>query len=208
MGMNIKDQQVHAMAREWPERRGTGVMAADTATVPLEIIRVHWALVGWRRFGKGQHPAALSFGDCFSHGLAIALGAPLLFKGDDFAATDAHRASLAIADGWPLVSFASGGFRLIQAPELLIREAHHGTRHLQGQRPIPRIEQIHRSLIAIRIAAGGGHPLQGLERQWAQRSGVDAKRLQGAEQPLDRVGALRLLTQGQQQGHECLLGCL
>lgn len=83
---------LQAMAREWPERRSTGVMAADTTTVPLEIIHVHWALVGWRCFGKGQHPAALNFGDCFSYGLAMALGAPLLFNGDDFAATDVPQA--------------------------------------------------------------------------------------------------------------------
>jgi len=62
--------------------------AADITTVPLEVIHVHWALVGWRRFGKGQHRAALHFGDCFSYGLARALEAPLLFKGHDFAATD------------------------------------------------------------------------------------------------------------------------
>jgi hypothetical protein len=65
---------------------------------------------------------------------------------------------------------ASGGLRPSELPKLLIREAHHGPRHRQGQRPIPCIEQIHRSLIAIRIAAGGGHPLQGFQRQLAQRA--------------------------------------
>ena len=43
---------------------------------------------GWRLYGKGRHPAALNLGDCFSYGLAKALQAPLLFKGEDFAATD------------------------------------------------------------------------------------------------------------------------
>ena len=56
-------------------------------------------------------------------------------------------------------------------------EAHHSTRHLQGQRPIPCIEQIHRSLIAIRVAAGGGHPLQGFQRQWTQREAAMARSL-------------------------------
>ena len=46
------------------------------------------ALEGWRRYGKGCHPAALNFGDCFSYGLARSLQVPVLFKGDDFAATD------------------------------------------------------------------------------------------------------------------------
>ena len=67
--------------------------AANTP-VPMEVAHVHWALEGWRRFGKGRHPAALNLGDCFSYGLARALGAPLLFKGDDFAATDLPSALL------------------------------------------------------------------------------------------------------------------
>ena len=39
------------------------------------------------RFGKGRHPAALNFGDCFAYALARALAQPLLFKGDDFSKT-------------------------------------------------------------------------------------------------------------------------
>ena len=35
-------------------------------------------------YGKGHHPAALNFGDCFSYALATATGLPLLFKGNDF----------------------------------------------------------------------------------------------------------------------------
>ncbi len=66
--------------------------AAITA-VPLEELHVHWALEGWRRYGKGRHRAGLNLGDCFSYGLAKALGVPLLFQGTgsrgaDFAATD------------------------------------------------------------------------------------------------------------------------
>jgi len=61
---------------------------AAITTIPLETAHVYWALAGWRRYGKGRHPAALNFGDCFSYGLAKALEAPLLFQGADFAATD------------------------------------------------------------------------------------------------------------------------
>ena len=46
----------------------------------------------WRRFGKGNHRAALNFGDCFAYALAKATGEPLLFKGDDFAHTDIEAA--------------------------------------------------------------------------------------------------------------------
>ena len=43
----------------------------------------------FRRYGQGSgHPAALNFGDCFAHALAQERGAPLPFKGDDFAGTD------------------------------------------------------------------------------------------------------------------------
>jgi ribonuclease VapC len=42
----------------------------------------------WRRFGRGRHPAALNFGDCFSYALAVTAAQPLLCIGDDFAQTD------------------------------------------------------------------------------------------------------------------------
>ena len=42
----------------------------------------------WRRFGSGNHPAGLNFGDCFAYALAEATGEPLLFKGQDFELTD------------------------------------------------------------------------------------------------------------------------
>jgi ribonuclease VapC len=48
----------------------------------------HDALVAWRRFGKGNHPAALNLGDTFSYALARRLDVPLLFVGDDFTKTD------------------------------------------------------------------------------------------------------------------------
>ena len=56
--------------------------------VPVDIEQARLARRAWNRFGKGRHPAALNFGDCFSYALAAALGEPLLFKGDDFAQTD------------------------------------------------------------------------------------------------------------------------
>ncbi len=42
----------------------------------------------FNRYGKGRHPAALNFGDCFSYGLSKASGESLLFKGNDFSQTD------------------------------------------------------------------------------------------------------------------------
>ena len=46
----------------------------------------------WRRFGRGNHPAGLNFGDCFAYALAEATREPLLFKGRDFALTDIEAA--------------------------------------------------------------------------------------------------------------------
>ncbi len=46
------------------------------------------AIRAWRRFGKGRHPAALNFGDCFSYALAATHGVPLLCVGNDFKQTD------------------------------------------------------------------------------------------------------------------------
>ena len=60
--------------------------------VPFDQHHLHWALHGWRHYGKGRHRAALNLGDCFSYGLAMALDLPLLFKGDDFARTDVKAA--------------------------------------------------------------------------------------------------------------------
>ena len=46
----------------------------------------------WRRFGKGNHPVGLNFGDCFASALAEITGEPLLYKGNDFALTDVESA--------------------------------------------------------------------------------------------------------------------
>ena len=61
---------------------------AQIQVVPFNADHMHWALHGWRHFGKGRHKAALNLGDCFSYGLAKAMDAPLLFKGEDFQYTD------------------------------------------------------------------------------------------------------------------------
>jgi ribonuclease VapC len=61
---------------------------ADVHAVPVDAEQVELARSAWRRFGKGRHPAALNFGDCFAYALSAATGEPLLFKGEDFARTD------------------------------------------------------------------------------------------------------------------------
>ncbi len=60
--------------------------------VPVDARQVDLAFDGFRRFGKGRHPAALNFGDLFAYALARAMDEPLLFKGDDFNRTDVKAA--------------------------------------------------------------------------------------------------------------------
>ena len=55
---------------------------------PFTLDQAKIARQAYRDFGKGNHPAALNFGDCFSYALAKTLGQPLLYKGRDFAQTD------------------------------------------------------------------------------------------------------------------------
>ncbi len=65
---------------------------AEIESTPVTPEHVEAARRAWRRFGKGNHPAALNFGDCFAYALAKTTGEPLLFKGDDFAHTDIEAA--------------------------------------------------------------------------------------------------------------------
>src|SRR3954470_1016858 len=61
--------------------------------IPHDIHLAAFALEAFRRFGKGIDPKArLNFCDCAAYALAKTMNAPLLFKGDDFAATDVQRA--------------------------------------------------------------------------------------------------------------------
>lgn len=50
------------------------------------------ALDAFRRYGKGRHPAALNFGDCFAYACAKHHRVPLLCKGNDFVQTDIEMA--------------------------------------------------------------------------------------------------------------------
>jgi len=59
------------------------------ALEPVTADQLAHARNAYVAYGKGiGHPAQLNFGDCFSYALAKALGAPLLYKGGDFAKTD------------------------------------------------------------------------------------------------------------------------
>jgi ribonuclease VapC len=56
--------------------------------VAVDSEQAHMARRAFTRFGKGRHRSGLNYGDCFSYALAMVVGEPLLFKGDDFGHTD------------------------------------------------------------------------------------------------------------------------
>ncbi len=82
MSLNIKNEETCRLAGE----------LADLTGETMTVEQAYAARRPWRRYGKGNHPAALNFGDCFAYALAETTGEPLLFKGGDFALTDVEDA--------------------------------------------------------------------------------------------------------------------
>jgi ribonuclease VapC len=66
---------------EWIDHFGIEVVSVDLAQARI-------AADAFARFGRGQHPARLNYGDCFAYALAASRGIPLLYKGIDFGRTD------------------------------------------------------------------------------------------------------------------------
>ena len=65
---------------------------AEIELVPVLVEYAQSARQAWRRFGKGNHPAGLNFGDCFAYAVAEVTGESLLYKGENFAHTDVQTA--------------------------------------------------------------------------------------------------------------------
>jgi ribonuclease VapC len=70
--------------------RGLKLFLAEAAIAiePVTLEQAEIAREAYRRFGRGNHAAALNFGDCFAYALTKSTGEPLLFKGNDFSQTD------------------------------------------------------------------------------------------------------------------------
>ncbi len=64
------------------------LQSAEIDLIPFDRGQSDAARRAWRRFGKGNHPAALNFGDCCVYALAKISGEPILCKGSDFGRTD------------------------------------------------------------------------------------------------------------------------
>lgn len=72
--------------------------AGNVVPVPVDSVIAAAALDAWRRFGKGNHPAGLNFGDCFSYASAAHFDVPLLCVGEDFSRTDLRLIDVTEAD--------------------------------------------------------------------------------------------------------------
>ena len=77
-----------------PQKVSGFIDGLNLTHVPVTTDGMARAIDALMRFGKGRHPAALNFGDCFAYALADELGAALLYKGDDLGRTG-------IAPAWP-----------------------------------------------------------------------------------------------------------
>jgi len=64
------------------------IYRAGIEIVPVDQDQAEIARIAWRRFGKGRHPAALNYSDCFAYALAKSRPLPLLYLGNDFSQTD------------------------------------------------------------------------------------------------------------------------
>jgi ribonuclease VapC len=83
-GIVLESRQGEAAGREFD----LFVVRANLQVIPVDADQADLARSAWRKYGKGRHPAALNFGDCFSYALAKSTGEPLLTKGTDFSQTD------------------------------------------------------------------------------------------------------------------------
>jgi ribonuclease VapC len=83
-GIILESRQGEAAGREFD----LFLVRANFQIVPVDAEQADIARSAWRKYGKGRHPAALNFGDCFSYALAKVSGEPLLAKGTDFSLTD------------------------------------------------------------------------------------------------------------------------
>lgn len=90
--VTLYEAMLVAGTRRGPDNLGDLAQILETAEaeiVPFDADQAKAAQAVYMRYGKGIHPTArLNLCDCVAYSLAKNLGVPLLFKGDDFTATD------------------------------------------------------------------------------------------------------------------------
>ena len=84
----LTEAKIVAVMRGYLEELNELVDALHVEVVAVDADTADTAAAAYRRWGKGFDRAGLNFGDCFAYCLAKHLDCPLLFVGNDFAATD------------------------------------------------------------------------------------------------------------------------
>jgi ribonuclease VapC len=79
--------------RQWTFEEAEDLVREFSDTSSARLVHIdsdigQEALRAARTYGRGRHPAALNFGDCFAYACAKVLNVPLLAKGNDFPQTD------------------------------------------------------------------------------------------------------------------------
>jgi ribonuclease VapC len=81
---------LRARGRREVENVESFIQNLDIRIVPFGGAQLDIALSAYETYRHGRR--GLNYGDCFSYALAKSSDLPLLFKGEDFAATDVRRA--------------------------------------------------------------------------------------------------------------------
>ena len=81
-----------AQGRQHADRLEALRKALSLEVIPVDAERAKRTAAAHARWGRGNHPAKLNFGDCFAYELATSFACPLLFVGNDFWQTDVRRA--------------------------------------------------------------------------------------------------------------------
>jgi ribonuclease VapC len=88
----MAEAMIVANSRGVGKRMRSLIEQLSIEVVPVSTAGAERVAEAHSRWGKGNHPAGLNFGDCFAYALAKELGCSLLFIGNDFAGTDVMRA--------------------------------------------------------------------------------------------------------------------
>jgi ribonuclease VapC len=88
----LLEASVVARQRDLASKLDAYIARLAPRILPFDARQAAIAIEADRRYGRNTgHPARLNFGDCMSYAAAIALDAPLMFKGEDFTHTDVRR---------------------------------------------------------------------------------------------------------------------
>ena len=89
----VSEALIVAGRRNLAEDMAELIAGLDFEILPLTAASARRIAAAYGRWGKGIHPAALNFGDCFAYEIAAGHDCPLLYVGNDFSRTDIRPAS-------------------------------------------------------------------------------------------------------------------